>query len=600
MDTLTLTIENINDSPVLATIGAQTTNEDTATAVILSATDIDGDSLIFSASSGETNFTTIVIDDTLTITPAPNWNGQAAITVIVTDNGLGSLSDTTTFTVTVNAVNDSPVLTNPLPDVTIDEDDFGAIIIPALEAHFVDIDEDDILSYTGSALGEGLDSLSFSTDDGFSAMGRMVNYHGARIMTIKRSAIKKHPARKGFSPLQNNRDKSVKQDILSFGADTDILNTRQNSSNSRTDSTDLIVYPTENFVGDIDIMIIASDTTGEYAVDTLTLTIENINDAPFVANAIADIEEVEDSDPVTVAINGVFDDADILVGDSLTITAISLADTLVTVEYDSNSVPMLVFAENGNGETDIIVTAADLIGLTANDTVHVTILPVNDAPLEFGLLSPADSTELIITPNDISQEMNLMMKWESSSDVDGDVLSYQFVLYNGVYGIGAPVFIDTVLSDTVLYIPYQDLAELIGMLGQTSISGDWTVFTTDSVDTTISNDVWNILIDAGGVLSIHGDIIPEVYALHQNYPNPFNPTTILRYDLPEDTQVNITIYDIMGREVRTLVNNQQSAGYKSVVWDATNDLGQPVSAGMYLYRISAEEFVQTKKMVLLK
>ena len=58
--------------------------------------------------------------------------------------------------------------------------------------------------------------------------------------------------------------------------------------------------------------------------------------------------------------------------------------------------------------------------------------------------------------------------------------------------------------------------------------------------------------------------------------------------------------ELMGREVRTLVNNQQSAGYKSVVWDATNDLGQPVSAGMYLYRIFAEEFVQVKKMVLLK
>jgi hypothetical protein len=116
---------------------------------------------------------------------------------------------------------------------------------------------------------------------------------------------------------------------------------------------------------------------------------------------------------------------------------------------------MLVFAENGNGETDIIVTAADLIGLTANDTVHVTILPVNDAPTEFGLLNPADSTELVITPNDISQEMNLMVRWESSSDVDGDVLIYQFVL--GVDGAGAPVLIDTVLSDTVLSIPYQDL-----------------------------------------------------------------------------------------------------------------------------------------------
>jgi hypothetical protein len=294
----------------------------------------------------------------------------------------------------------------------------------------------------------------------------------------------------------------------------------------------------------------------------------------------------------------VFDDVDIAIGDSLTITAISLADTLVTVEYDSNSVPMLVFAENGNGETDIIVTAADLIGLTANDTVHVTILPVNDAPTEFGLLSPADSTELVITSNDISQEMNLLVRWESSSDVDGDVLIYQFVL--GVDGTGAPVLIDTVLSDTVLNIPYQDLAELIGMLGQTSISGNWTVFTTDSDDTTMSNDVWNILIDAGGVLSIHGDVIPNVYALHQNYPNPFNPTTILRYDLPEDTQVRITIYDIMGREVRTLFNNQQNAGYKSVIWNATNNQGQPISAGVYLYSIEAGGFRQTKKMILLK
>jgi hypothetical protein len=347
-------------------------------------------------------------------------------------------------------------------------------------------------------------------------------------------------------------------------------------------------------------MIIASDTTGEYAVDTLTLTIENINDAPFVANAIADIEVDEDSEPVTLNINGVFDDADILVGDSLTITAISLADTLVTVEYDSNSVPILVFSENGNGETDIIVTAADLIGLTVNDTVHVSILSVNDAPTEFGLLSPFDSTELFITPNDISQELTLLVTWESSSDVDGDDLSYEFVLYNGVYGPDTPVLIDTVLSDTVLHIPYVYIAELIGMSEQTSISADWVVFTTDGIDTTMSNHVWNILLDAGDVLSIHGDVIPDVYALHQNYPNPFNPTTILRYDLPEDTQVRITIYDIMGREVRTLFNNQQNAGYKSVIWNATNNRGQPISAGVYLYTIEAGGFRQTKKMILLK
>ena len=95
-------------------------------------------------------------------------------------------------------------------------------------------------------------------------------------------------------------------------------------------------------------------------------------------------------------------------------------------------------------------------------------------------------------------------------------------------------------------------------------------------------------------------ILPDSISLYSAYPNPFNPTTTLRYDLPEDAQVNITIYDMMGRQVSTLVSSQQSAGYKSVQWNANNSAGQPVSAGVYLYQIRAGEFVQTRKMVLLK
>ena len=90
------------------------------------------------------------------------------------------------------------------------------------------------------------------------------------------------------------------------------------------------------------------------------------------------------------------------------------------------------------------------------------------------------------------------------------------------------------------------------------------------------------------------------FILHQNYPNPFNPITSLRYDLPEDGLVNITIYDMMGRVVKTLVNGSQSAGNKSVQWKATNNRNEPVSAGLYFYMIQAGGFRQTKKMVLLK
>jgi PKD repeat protein len=103
------------------------------------------------------------------------------------------------------------------------------------------------------------------------------------------------------------------------------------------------------------------------------------------------------------------------------------------------------------------------------------------------------------------------------------------------------------------------------------------------------------------VLGINnGNVLPTEFALHQNYPNPFNPDTRIRYDLAKNEIVRITIYNLLGRKVKTLVNEHQEAGFKSIIWNATNDYGKPVSAGVYLYQIRAGEFVQTKKMVLLK
>jgi len=97
-----------------------------------------------------------------------------------------------------------------------------------------------------------------------------------------------------------------------------------------------------------------------------------------------------------------------------------------------------------------------------------------------------------------------------------------------------------------------------------------------------------------------GDLKPNKFSLYQNYPNPFNPVTRINYDLPIQGNVTITIHDILGRHIKTLVNQDQPAGHRSVIWDATNDQGNPVSAGVYLYQIQAEGFVQTRKMVLLK
>jgi hypothetical protein len=102
------------------------------------------------------------------------------------------------------------------------------------------------------------------------------------------------------------------------------------------------------------------------------------------------------------------------------------------------------------------------------------------------------------------------------------------------------------------------------------------------------------------ILLIEIDPIPEKFTLYQNYPNPFNPITTLRYDLPKQSHVNIVIYNMLGRQVRTLINQTQEAGFKSMTWDANDDRGKPASAGIYLYTIQAGDFRQTLKMVLLK
>ena len=94
--------------------------------------------------------------------------------------------------------------------------------------------------------------------------------------------------------------------------------------------------------------------------------------------------------------------------------------------------------------------------------------------------------------------------------------------------------------------------------------------------------------------------IPSEFALHDNYPNPFNPTTVIRFDIPMETKVRLVVYNMLGQKVKTLEQSTLSPGYHSIVWNGTNDQGLRVSAGMYFYQVQTNEFVKTKKMVLLK
>jgi len=113
---------------------------------------------------------------------------------------------------------------------------------------------------------------------------------------------------------------------------------------------------------------------------------------------------------------------------------------------------------------------------------------------------------------------------------------------------------------------------------------------------------------SGGCLPcewVHGLVkagpgLPTEFALGQNYPNPFNPVTVIKYALPKGCQVKLTIYNILGQRVITLVNEPQAAGYKSIRWDSRSQSGNEVTSGIYFYRLQAGDFVEARKMILLK
>jgi len=252
--------------------------------------------------------------------------------------------------------------------------------------------------------------------------------------------------------------------------------------------------------------------------------------------------------------------------------------------------------DNWNGSSILMVVVSDG---SATDTTsfELTVNAVNDAPSSFAL-NEQDSVYIAMANFDSD---SIVFTWDESADVDDDELTYHFTAELVINGQLTTEY-DTTLTANAMKIDYKSVFDEIYAAQAMLAAIEWDVSVTDGIAEVLAeNGPLTVGVNASdAVLSINEELLPEVYALHQNYPNPFNPITTLRYDLPENSIVRITIYNIQGREIKVLVNQYQEAGYKSVRWNATNDYGKPVSAGMYFYKIRAGEFVQTKKMVLLK
>ncbi|MFQ6613344.1 MAG: carboxypeptidase regulatory-like domain-containing protein [Fidelibacterota bacterium] len=244
----------------------------------------------------------------------------------------------------------------------------------------------------------------------------------------------------------------------------------------------------------------------------------------------------------------------------------------------------------------LVDTLGNALDPDAYDEVNFT--RGNHAPGDFTLaFQGSNNGNINITPDNLTTQILFM--WTQSVDIDADNVNYNFYFISGQDSIR---MLNT--DQMSANISNQAIYDSVSAHNWDGVStASWAIEATDGYASTWATDPFDIApltIDytAMGV----GDeaFIPDEFALYQNYPNPFNPVTTIVYDIPEASDVTIEIYNIVGQRVRTLVSDHQEPGRYKIRWNSTNDMGAPLSSGMYIYRIQAKDFTSVRKLILMK
>ncbi len=358
-------------------------------------------------------------------------------------------------------------------------------------------------------------------------------------------------------------------DSLSFG-----IIGGENISMTIFDSL-VVLCPDSNWFGSEEMILSATDEYGDFVNDTVIVTVLPVNDAPFFTELVPDTLIIKENSSDTLALTGLvvdIDDPDSSLGWIFTAgNFVQVSDTLI----DNKKFAIFNPENNIYGLDTIKVVISDTSNTVDSISIIIKVLSVNTAPT-FTYLFPdtiyfaadeIDTLQLNGLAEDVETPDSLLV-WSLNhgalihAEIESDQ-SVRIWVENDESGLDSLIL---TVSDSLLEISDTIIVKVNPRVG-------------------ISNEQQNI---------------PGVFALHQNFPNPFNPTTTIAYETPEQTDIEIVLFDLKGHKVKTLIKSIQPAGHYTVFWNGRSDKGLEMPSGVYIYSMRAGNFHTVKKMLLVK
>ncbi|MCF7805837.1 MAG: T9SS type A sorting domain-containing protein [Candidatus Marinimicrobia bacterium] len=533
--------------------------------------DPESQELTMSVNSDNSNLSVnLSLENICTLSIPVDWYGTGEIYLIASD---GELTTTDTVLITVTSVNDNPSI--------------PVVLLPESGAELV---SDGLLVWTLASDPEedAITGYRIQVDDN----GQFSDPEVDEVISIEGPVLARRPALM-YNPQTQVSDSAyvISLDVLSqYGNLTD-----DTHYTWRVRSIDVNEGESEWSEGEHQFFFNKSNTAPK---------------APTQGFNPADSVSVSSLAP-TISWNAAFDPdlsdgAETLAYQLQVSSSTAFVDTLydVTTDPGQTSVESIGVLKD-NSLAAYRVKTMDDEGLKSKWSVvqEFLINTALDPPLEFLVQAPATGDSAVADSTNFQAEVTF--QWTASGDPDlNDIVQY-FVAYTNEDPATIP--------DELTWDDLMDFVTVMPLGSDTAYTTSldtgfysWVVIALDTdtlwtFGTNADGDILQHLTVWSPTVGVNSEapVITE-YQLLQNYPNPFNPTTTIHYALPAADHVTIAVYDLQGRKIRTLVDAKQTSGWHTIKWNALNNSGVKVSAGVYFYQIQTDAFRDLKKMILLK